>query len=93
MGERRGGAVLQTDPASVERRLGEIAEVERTERRNLRRALLHLLFWPAVGIGGMAWGFQMNDDVWGPAIFYASAALGNAGILITLVAVLRRSER
>ena len=81
-----------TDPTTVERRLGEIAEVERRERGNLRRALLHLVLWPALGIAGMAWGFGMSDGLWGPTIFYASAALGNAGILITLVAVLRRSE-
>ena len=80
-------------PESIDRRLEEIADLERRDRRALVRTVLLLLFWPALGLAGMAWGFQMNDALWGQTIFLASAAIGNAGILITLVMAYRRTER
>jgi hypothetical protein len=81
-----------TDSASVERRLAEIADDERRNTGIYWRAVLSLLFWPALGVLGMAWGFGMDDSVWGPTIFYSSAALADAGILGTVVWAYRRFE-
>lgn len=82
-----------TDPASIERRLQEIAEVERRDRRALWRTILLLVFWPVLGLVGMAWGFQMNDPTWGQTVFLASVAVADLGILGTLYAAHRGSER
>lgn len=82
----------ETDPASIERRLGEIADVERRDRRNLRRTIALLILWPVLGVGGMAWGFGMSDPVWGQAIFLGSVALTDLGILGTIYAAHRASE-
>ena len=81
-----------TDPESVDRRLREVAEEERRQGGVVRRAILWLAVWIATGIGLMAWGFQMDDQLWGPTIFLAGAALGNAGIVGTLVWAYRRRE-
>jgi hypothetical protein len=74
-----------TDPASIERRLAEIAEDERRDRRAFFRTLGLLVFWPVVGLVGMGWGFQMDDPVWGPVIFLLAAIVADLGILGTML--------
>jgi hypothetical protein len=82
------------DPESIERRLAELAWVAEQERQD-RRAFLWtcalLVLWPIAGVLGMGWGFQMDDPVWGPAIFLGSAAGADLGILGTVVAAYRRA--
>jgi uncharacterized membrane protein len=78
-----------TEPESIRRRLAEIAEREEEEREDRRaslRTLALLVLWPAVALAGMGWGFQMNDPVIGQTVFYLSLAVGDLGILGTLVA-------
>ena len=81
-----------TDPSAIERRLAQTAEDERHDRRAFLRTLALLVFWPALGVVGMGWGFQMDDLVRGQAVFYASAALANLGILGTLFAAYDRAD-
>ena len=83
----------ETDAASIERRLTEIAEDERRERRLFWRTALLLVLWPAAGLAGMAWGFQMNHEAIGQGVFLGSAAVADVGILVTLYLAHRRSER
>ena len=81
------------DPAQIERRLAEL-EWDRAERRDRRDFLWTcalLVLWPAAGILGMAWGFQMDDPVWGPAVFLGAAVCADLGILGTVVAAYRRA--
>jgi hypothetical protein len=81
-----------TDPASIERRLAEIAEDERRDRNALFRTIGLLVLWPTVGLLGMGWGFQMDDPVWGPVIFLLSAIVADLGILGTLLAAYYRDR-
>ena len=77
-----------TDPESIARRLAELAvaaEEERQDRRAFARTIGLLLFWPAVAILGMAWAFQMDDPTVGQAVFYLFVAVGDLGILVTLL--------
>ena len=55
------------------------------------RAIVLLIFWPVVALLGMAWGFQMDDSTVGPAVFYLFVAVGDLGILGTLVAMYLRN--
>jgi hypothetical protein len=79
-----------TDAETVERRLAETAEDDRRRVRLYWQSALLLVAWPAIGVGVMAWGFQMDDPSTGQAIFFAGAALADAGILGTLVWAYRR---
>jgi hypothetical protein len=74
-----------TDPASIERRLAEIAEDERRDRNAFLRTIALLVFWPLAGLVGMGWGFQMDDPVVGPVVFLFSAILADLGILGTML--------
>ena len=81
-------------PESIRRRLAELAvaaEEERQDRRAFVRAIVLLIFWPVVALLGMAWGFQMDDSTVGPAVFYLFVAVGDLGILGTLVAMYLRN--
>lgn len=83
----------ETDPESVRRRLSEIGEEEQRHGRAYRKAVLLLILWPVLGLPLMAWGFQMNDPVWGSTVFYGGAALANIGIVATLAWAYREHER
>ena len=49
------------------------------ERRAITYSTIALLvFWPVLGLCGMAWGFQMNDPMWGQTIFLGSVAVAVA---------------
>lgn len=77
-----------TDPESIRRRLAELAvaaEEERQDRKAFVRTIALLVLWPVVAIAGMAWGFQMNDPTVGQAVFYLFVAVGDLGILGTLL--------
>ena len=85
---------LGRDPESIRRRLAELAvaaEEERQDRRAFVRTIVLLVFWPVVALLGMAWGFQMDDSTIGPAVSYLFVAIGDLGILGTLVGMYFRN--
>lgn len=82
-------------PAARAAQLARELDEHRTIRR--RRHLVQgagLAGAVAVGLGLMGWGLHLDDPGWGGIAFWAGLAVGDAGVLATLlVSYLSASER
>lgn len=67
------------------------AQVDR--RRDAVRTALLCLFWCAAGLALIGLGFHLESSVWALPAFYAGVAVGNAGIILTLLAAYQRGEK
>jgi hypothetical protein len=65
----------------------------RDKRRELVLAALLCWFWAGAGLLCIAWSMHTTVPWLGKAAFWAGLAIGNAGILFTLLYVYRRGER
>jgi hypothetical protein len=91
---------LRTDPRDLSEILDEMAEAhlrqaaqsERDKWKDLRRAALECVFWCWVGIACIGWALHSTDIAYGKAAFYAGIAIGNGGVIFTLLAAYRRGE-
>ena len=75
------------------RRAAETVEAERDTRWDHVRTALLCVFWSGLGIFGILWSAHTTDMSWGKAAFFGGLAVGNGGIIFTLLAAYRRGER
>ena len=61
--------------------------------RDLMRAAVLCVVWMLLGLFSIAWAFHTTDLVYGKMAFFAGIAIGNGGILFTLMAAYRRGEK
>ena len=74
-------------------RLRAAAAADRDRRRAFYRTALECLGWCALGLGGIAWGMTVTDDLLGRGLFYAGVGAGNAGVIFSILGWYRRGER
>lgn len=75
------------------RRAAESEEAGRETRRDLTLAALQCVFWSAAGILCVLWSAHTTDVALGRAAFYGGLAIGNGGVIFTLLAAYRRGEQ
>ena len=85
-------------PQHILNEIGERREgAERLARRDTSYAWARTLalcwMWSLLGLFGVAWGLHLNDRAYGLAAFWGGLAVGNGGILFTLIAAWRAAER
>lgn len=76
-----------------QRRRAEHELAERDRRRDHFTTALKCLFWLAVGLLLLAWSFHTTNQAEARIAFLAGLALGNGGIIYTLLAAYRRGEK
>lgn len=67
-------------------------EADRDRMWDLVRTALACFGWAALGIFLILWATHTTDATNGRIAFYAGIAIGNGGIVFTLVAAYRRGE-
>lgn len=85
-------------PASIQAELSaRRAEEHRRARRDTWRDIgltcLQLMGWCAAGLISLAFSFHVSDEAMGRILFWGGLAMGNGGMLSTLLAAYRRGER
>jgi hypothetical protein len=68
-------------------------EAERVLRRDLIRTAASCVAWMLIGLYLLGWSFHTTDDRYARLAFYAGIAVGNAGIVFTLLRAYRRGEQ
>lgn len=82
----------QPDPRTEEHERAH-RQAQGDRRRDAARTALLCLFWCAAGLALIGLGFHLESSVWAFPAFYAGIAVGNAGIILTLVAAYQRGEK
>ena len=75
------------------RHRGERDQAERDKWRDLAWTGLQCLAWSFAGIALILWSAHTTSLAYGRMAFFAGVALGNGGIIFTLLAAHRRGER
>ncbi len=75
------------------RRCQERELAERDRRRDMVRTALACVGWCALGLFCIAWAFHTTDEAYGRVAFLAGIAIGNGGVIATLLSAYRRGER
>lgn len=75
------------------RRAEEYRLAERDRWRSYALSAVVCLLWAIVGLGCIGWSLHTTDERLGQVLFYAGLALGNGGIVFTLLDAYRRGER
>ncbi len=65
---------------------------ERDKRRDFVRTALLCLVWSGLGIGCILWSAHTTNSIYGRIAFFAGLAIGNGGVIFTLLAAYRRGE-
>jgi len=86
--ERR--AALREQMAERNRRLA--VEADRDKTRDAVLTALSCLLWMGAGVFLVLWSFHTTDMAYGRAAFAGGIAVGNGGIIFTLLAFYRRGE-
>lgn len=68
-------------------------EAERARRRELVRAGALCIGWMLLGLYLLGWSVHTTDYLYGRIAFFGGLIVGNAGIVITLLASYRRLEK
>lgn len=68
-------------------------EADRDKLWDLVRTALMCIGWAALGILLILWSASTTDGTYGRVAFYGGIAIGNGGIMFTLVAAYRRGEQ
>jgi hypothetical protein len=71
----------------------EAGDADRDRRRDHVRTALQCLGWCALGVYCLAWALHTSDERLGEVFFFLGLAIGNGGIIFTLLAAYRRGER
>ncbi len=75
------------------RRREEHVEAERDKFHDYLRSALICFFWSFLGCFLIMWSAHTSSLVYGRVAFFGGLALGNGGILFTLMGVYRRGEK
>jgi hypothetical protein len=73
--------------------LRQSAESDRDRWRDFARTALECILWPCLGLACVGWAFHTTDVANGKAAFYAGIAIGNGGVIFSLLAAYRRGEQ
>ncbi|MBI4421724.1 MAG: hypothetical protein HY560_12940 [Gemmatimonadetes bacterium] len=65
----------------------------RDRRRAWVRAALLCWFWSLMGLYGLGWAMHTTNMTYAMVAFWAGLAIGNGGILFTLISAWRQAER
>ena len=74
------------------RHRGEREAADRDRWRDMGRSGLQCIAWSLAGIAPILWSAHTTSVAWGRIAFFAGVALGNGGIIFTLLAAYRRGE-
>lgn len=66
-------------------------EADREDFWDTVRTLGECLMWCVVGLALMSWAVATTNEVWAPVLFWGGLAVGNGGVLISLVGAYARS--
>ncbi len=72
--------------------LQQAAESERDKWKDMGVTALHCVFWAWLGIACIGLALHTTDITYGKAAFYAGVAIGNGGVIFSLLAAYRRGE-
>jgi hypothetical protein len=75
------------------RRAQEAVEARRDTLRDLALTALQCFLWSFAGIALIGWALHTTDVGYGRMAFWAGVAVGNGGIIFTLLAAYRRGEK
>jgi hypothetical protein len=75
------------------KRAHESVEADRDRRRDHVRTALQCLGWCALGVYCIGWALHTTDEGLGRIFLFLGLAIGNGGIIFTLLAAYRRGER
>jgi membrane associated rhomboid family serine protease len=75
------------------KRLGESRLADRDKLRDLALTALRCWFWAVAGLACIAWSMHTTVMWLGRAAFWSGLAIGNSGIVFTLLGAYRRGER
>jgi len=84
-------------PERLQRELAAKREAEsRRARRDTWRDIgltcLQVIVWCVLGLASLLTSFHVRDDLTGRMLFWGGLAVGNGGMLFTLLAAYRRGE-
>ncbi|HEU4566117.1 MAG TPA: hypothetical protein VFS05_15760 [Gemmatimonadaceae bacterium] len=75
------------------RRYADVATAaDRDRRRDLLRAAIICLIWAAAGIACILWSAHTAREEWSQIAFYGGIAIGNGGVVFTILGAYRRGE-
>lgn len=77
----------------AERHEREHRGAERDRRRDALRTAALCLMWSIAGIGLLGTSFHLEDGGYARIAYFGGIAVGNGGIIFTLVAAYRRGEK
>ena len=77
----------------VARRAEEHAAAQREKLRDLALTAVLCLVWSALGISLILLAAHLTHELYARVAFFAGLAVGNGGILFTLLSAYRRGER
>ena len=93
-------STVASDPRSLSEILDEMAAVhlrqaaesERDKWKDLGATGVHCVLWSCLGIACIGGALHTTDIAYGKAAFYAGVAVGNGGVIFSLLAAYRRGE-
>lgn len=65
---------------------------ERDRWKDFRRTALECVLWPFMSMACIGWALHTTDVAYGKAAFFAGIAIGNGGVIFSLLAAYRRGE-
>jgi hypothetical protein len=74
------------------KREAESRRARRDTWRDIALTCVQVIFWCVVGLGALLTSFHVHDDLIGRMLFWGGLAVGNGGMLFTLLAAYRRGE-
>lgn len=77
----------------TEREIRQAEAAERDTRRDLLRTALGCIVWAALGIYLILWSAHTTNVFHGRLAFFSGLAIGNGGIIYTLLRAYLRGER
>ena len=75
-----------------EKRAVESREAGRDQRRAMARTAVQCMGWCVLGLALIGWAFHTADEAIGKVAFWGGLAVGNGGMIHTLLAAYRRGE-
>lgn len=72
--------------------LRDAAASDRDRWKDFGRTALECVLWSCMGIACIGWALHTTDMAYGKAAFYAGIAIGNGGVIFSLLAAYRRGE-
>lgn len=77
----------------TDREIRTAEEAERDTRRDLIRTALLCVAWSAIGVYLILWSAHTTNVFYGKVSFFSGLAIGNGGMIYTLLRAYLRGER